>query len=302
MRYPQAGIFALGTPENDYLELDLNAGVPLDFLIRALVNLKSFHSEIGVNLVLAFRPSLWRDFQPGEYPTDAEDWVEPIVGQDGFIMPTTPHDAWVWISGQDRASVFDSVLEVRNAIFGIAEVATETTGWHYREGRDLTGFVDGTENPPLTTAPNIATVSPDQQGAASSILVFQKWSHDIPAWTSLHTHEQELVFGRSKADSIEMPDDVKPATSHVARTTVDREGEEMKIFRHNVAYGDTGDHGTLFVGFSSDQWRQMEMLRRMAGVDGIRDALTRFATPLSGAVYVAPSASVLSLYVKEDDD
>ncbi|MCO5216887.1 MAG: Dyp-type peroxidase [Thermomicrobiales bacterium] len=302
MRFPQAGIFAVGTPENDYLELDLLPGADLASLVKALVNLGSFRTEIGVNIVLAFKPSLWRYLHPDDLPVDAADWQEPIVGADGFTMPTTPHDAWVWVSGPDRATVFDTILEIRNVIDKIASVATEVTGWHYREGRDLTGFIDGTENPQLIQAPAIATVPADQPGAGSCILIFQKWRHDIAAWTGLTTKAQEDVIGRSKADSVEIPDDVKPPTSHVARTTVDRDGEEPKIFRHNVAYGDTGEHGTLFVGFSCDQWRQMEMLRRMAGVDGIRDALTRFTTPVSGAAYVVPSTSVLALYVQDDDD
>ena len=58
----------------------------------------------------------------------------------------------------------------------------------------------------------------------------------------------------------------------------------------------------MFVGFSQDQWRQFEMLRRMAGVDGTRDALTRFTTPLSGATYVIPSVHALADYLPQDDD
>ena len=53
------------------------------------------------------------------------------------------------------------------------------------------------------------------------------------------------------------------------------------------------DHGTLFVGFSCEQYRLSEMLRRMAGVDGMRDALTRYATPLTGAYYVVPAVEAL---------
>ena len=44
------------------------------------------------------------------------------------------------------------------------------------------------------------------------------------------------------------------------------------------------------------------MLRRMAGVDGTRDALTRFTTPLSGATYVIPSVHALADYLPQDDD
>lgn len=40
----------------------------------------------------------------------------------------------------------------------------------------------------------------------------------------------------------------------------------------------------------------------MAGVDGTRDALTRFTTPLSGATYVIPSVQALADYLPQDDD
>ena len=101
---------------------------------------------------------------------------------------------------------------------------------------------------------------------------------------------------------MELDDDVKPETSHVARTVVEVEGEEMEIFRRNTAYGTATDHGTVFVGFSVDQWRQETMLRRMAGVDGVRDALTRFTTPESGAWYFVPSVESLADFAPIDDE
>src|SRR5205807_8747479 len=53
-----------------------------------------------------------------------------------------------------------------------------------------------------------------------------------------------------------------------------------KIFRRNMPYGTVMAHGTMFVGFSSEQSRLSEMLRSMAGlVDGVRDSLTRYTRP-----------------------
>jgi putative iron-dependent peroxidase len=46
----------------------------------------------------------------------------------------------------------------------------------------------------------------------------------------------------------------------------------------------------MFVGFSSDQRRLEEMVENMAGLkDGVRDALTRYTRPTSGAYYFVPS-------------
>ena len=50
----------------------------------------------------------------------------------------------------------------------------------------------------------------------------------------LKVDAQENVMGRTKLESIELDDDVKPENAHVARTVVeDEEGEEMEILRHS---------------------------------------------------------------------
>jgi putative iron-dependent peroxidase len=61
------------------------------------------------------------------------------------------------------------------------------------------------------------------------------------------------VIGRTKADSIEIDEDIQPADSHVARTSIeDQNGDDLEIFRRNVPYGTVTEHGTMFVGFTSD--------------------------------------------------
>ena len=100
---------------------------------------------------------------------------------------------------------------------------------------------------------------------------------------------QEAVIGRRKADSVELED--KPPDSHVASTDQDTFG---KIFRRNMPYGTVSDHGTMFVGFSPEQRPLAAMLESMAGLtSGVRDALTRFTRPVSGAYYFVPSTESL---------
>src|SRR5437660_1108048 len=81
---------------------------------------------------------------------------------------------------------------------------------------DLTGFIDGTENPTLIDAPELAVIAEGEPGAGGTILLLQKWAHDADAWEALTDTEQELVIGRAKPDSVELED--KPADSHVAQT------------------------------------------------------------------------------------
>jgi porphyrinogen peroxidase len=96
-------------------------------------------------------------------------------------------------------------------------------------------------------------------------------------------------MGRTKDDSIELDD--KPDNSHVARTDQDEFG---KIFRRNTPYGTVTDHGTMFVGFCAQQRPLEAMLENMAGqTDGVRDELTVYTTPLTGAYYFVPSTQSL---------
>ncbi|MGY1602152.1 Dyp-type peroxidase [Geodermatophilus sp. SYSU D00815] len=300
---PQTGIFALGTPEHCYLELDLLPRVAPEELVRAVAALSGPLSTTGgVNLVVAFRPELWATVAPGEAPADAAGFDEPIRGPGGFAMPATQHDAWVWVAGGDRSAVFDNTRLVLDQLRDVADVAREVTGWLYHHDRDLTGFIDGTENPSLLEAPGVVAV-PEGPGAGSSVVLFQVWRHDTRAWESLGVGGQERAMGRTKADSIELDEDDMPPSAHVARTTVERDGVEYPIFRRNVAYGGVTDHGTAFVGFARDRWRMHEMLRRMAGADDrIRDGLTHWLVPLSGSYYTVPSVESLARFAPVDDD
>ncbi|MGZ4658795.1 MAG: Dyp-type peroxidase, partial [Blastococcus sp.] len=78
---------------------------------------------------------------------------------------------------------------------------------------------------------------------------------------------------------------------------------EKKIFRRNVAYGGVTEHGTVFVGFACERFRLHEMLRRMAGAtDRIRDGLTHWLVPLTGAYYTVPSVESLARYAPPAED
>ena len=302
MTSAQPGIFALGTTDHCYLELDLAAPDAAGAALGAAVGVvEELSTTGGVNVVIGVRPSIWaRIADPAQVPKGVADWTDDLVGPDGFTMPATPHDLWLWLSAGDRTAGFDAGRLAVERLQGAAVVRQETSGWLYHHDRDLTGFIDGTENPSLVEAPAIVAVPDGAPGAGSSVVLHQLWRHDTGRWEAEPVEVQERAMGRTKSDSIEF--DPLPADSHVARTTIEVDGEEKDIFRRNVAYGGVGDHGTVFVGFSLEQWRLAEMLRRMAGVgDGVRCALTRYLTPLTGAYYVVPSVTALEAFAPPDD-
>jgi porphyrinogen peroxidase len=286
MSAPQAGIFALGTSSHAYLEFDRSGGHQGRELVEAIASLREPRTTMGgVNLVAGFRPELWKEVVPDDAPEELEGFNEDLVGGDGFVMPATQHDAVLWISGSAYDVIFDVARQAIAELHAVAVAVEETSSWPYQHDRDLTGFIDGSENPSLIDAPELVLIPEGAQGAGGTILLLQKWAHDANEWESLPVAKQEQVIGRTKADSVELED--KASDSHVASTDQDEFG---KIFRRNMPYGTVTDHGTMFVGFSSAQAPLAKMLESMAGLAGdARDALTLYTRPLTGAYYFVPS-------------
>ena len=297
MHTPQSGIFALGTSSHAYLEFDVLNRKDAPELVRAISSLREPRTTIGgINLVVGFRPELWKQAQPKAAPSGIHGFNQNIVGVEDFAMPGTQHDAVLWLSGSAYDVVFDEAHQAIGALKGLATVAEETSSWPYQHDRDLTGFIDGSENPSLVVAPEVALIPEGSPGEGGTILLLQKWEHNTTAWESLSVPAQEKVMGRMKADSVEIEN--KAPDSHVASTDQDDFG---KVFRRNMPYGTVTKHGTMFVGFSADQNRLSKMLESMAGLKtGKRDALTRYTQPITGAYYFVPSTEMLRQ--PEDDE
>jgi porphyrinogen peroxidase len=294
---PQGGIFALGTASHAYLEFDARARGGGLALVEAVCSLREPRTTMGgVNLVAGFRPELWREVAPEDAPPNVEGFNHDVVGPDGFEMPATQHDAVLWLSGSAYDVIFDAARASIGELGDRASVAGETSSWPYRHDQDLTGFIDGTENPTLIDATEVALVPEGVPGEGGTVLLLQKWVHDAAAWESLPVAEQERVMGRTKLDSVELVD--RPDDSHVGSTDQERFGD---IFRRNTPYGTVTDHGTMFVGFAADQRRLSAMLESMAGITtGTRDALTRYTRPLTGAYYFVPSTESVRARIAAD--
>ena len=298
MSTPQVGIFSLGDASHSFLEFAMVAGAASKDAVSMIADMHGPRKTIeGVNFVVGFRPELWRAVAPADTPSDAASFEHELVGPDGYTIPATQADIFIWIAGASYDNVFDVATAVVDILKPIATPLREVTGWTYQHNRDLTGFQDGTENPTLVDAPDVALIPDGEPGAGGSILLFQLWKHDAAAWRALPVEAQERIVGRTKAESIEFDEGHMPADSHVTRTTLEEGGKELKIFRRNTPYGSVGDHGTVFVGFAKQQHRLQRMLERMAGIgDGVRDALTRFSIPLTGAYYFIPALSALARF------
>jgi putative iron-dependent peroxidase len=296
---PQPGIFAQGTRSHYHLEFDLRSGVADDAVVAALRGLREPSVTAGgSNIVVGFGPALWRRLRPADAPAALADFE--VIEGDGRRAPATQHDLWVWTHGTGEDVELDVARAVVVALAPVFDLAAEQPCFVYRDSRDLTGFIDGTENPPVEEAFDVALVPDGEAGAGGAFVLAQKWVHDLTKFHATSQHEQEGTIGRTKPDSVELDD--KPDTAHIARVVIEEDGEELELYRRSTPYGRVGELGLYFLAFSADPSRFTKMLHRMFGLtdDGLHDHLTDFTTPVSGAHYFAPSLDALDGILPSD--
>jgi putative iron-dependent peroxidase len=291
---PQPGIFAQGTRSHHLLELAVGPSATDGEIRAALAAVRQpTVTAGGINLVLGLGASLWHRLRRDDTPADLAPFPA-LDGLDGHTAPSTQGDVWVWVHGTGEDVVFDAARATVAALAPVAAVVLEQPGFVYHDSRDLTGFVDGSANPPLADAFEVACIPDGLPGAGGSHVLAQRWVHDLDGFHALPVAEQERVIGRTKPDSVELDDAHKPADAHIARVEIDLDGEEAEIYRRSVPYGRVGEMGLYFLAFSVEQRRFRVMLERMFGLaDGMRDRLTDFSRPNSGAYYFAPSMGAL---------
>lgn len=292
---PQPGIFAIGTRSHRHLEFDVDPTAADADLIGALDALREPNVAGGAsNMVIGFGADLWRRLSD-DPPADLGDF-QVVDGRDGLSAPATQHDIWVWVHGTGDDVLFDATTEITKVFAPVATLAHETDCFVYHDSRDLTGFIDGSANPPPSEAPAQACVPAGSPGAGGTHVIVQKWVHDLAAFHALDVADQEDVFGRRKADSESIPKPQRPANAHISLAEIhDADGEELEIYRRSTPWGSVGEKGLLFLGFSQERDRFVRMLDQIFGTDGreIRDRLLDFTTPVSGSFYFAPSLDEL---------
>jgi porphyrinogen peroxidase len=212
---------------------------------------------------------------------------------------STPGDLLFHIRAQRHDLCFALAAQIMKRLRRVVTVRDEVHGFKYLDVRDLLGFVDGTENPVGPAAADAVLIGDeDADFAGGGYVIVQKYLHDLQAWNDMTVEAQERAIGRTKLDDIELDDDVKPADSHVALTTiVEPDGTERQILRDNMPFGSVGrgEFGTYFIGYSRTPEVTERMLERMFLGDGTasHDRILDFSTAVTGTLFFVPSADLL---------
>ncbi|NOH78921.1 Dyp-type peroxidase [Vibrio sp. RE86] len=300
MSYPQSAILPEAGPFAQYtlLKVSQNPQAVLEQL-KALPELVSELNaqQPGAELTLsiAFTKAFWSKLN-AEMPAELIDF--PELGEGEVVAPSSDVDVLIHCHSNRHDLHFYLLRKFFAQVSENVSVVDETYGYRYLDSRDMTDFVDGTENPKEAQREEVAII-PQGEFAGGSYVMVQRFIHNLPSWNRLNVSAQEKVIGRTKPDSIEL-DDV-PAASHVGRVDIKEEGKGLKIVRHSLPYGSvSGEHGLLFIAYCNTLHNFKAMLESMYGVtDGKTDQLLRFTKAVTGAYFFAPSADMLqSLSVK----
>ncbi len=254
----------------------------------ALAELQKKFPDAALGGVISFGSDLWKQLSCGKGAGE----LKPFTPLGNGLAPATQRDLLVHILSQRHDINFTLAQAALKAFGDAITVEEETHGFRWTEERDLSGFVDGTENPQGDARPEVAAIpADDAEDAGGSYVLVQRYVHDLNIWNQMPVKAQENAMGRTKFDNQELPSDKRQPTSHLGRVDLKEEGKGLKILRQSLPYGTaSGEHGLLFIAYCARLHNIEQQLLSMFGdMDGKTDQLLRFSKPVTGSYYFAPS-------------
>jgi putative iron-dependent peroxidase len=272
----------------------------LDALLRAV---GTRAPDEALSCVVAFGADVWDRLFGSVRPRELHRFRELRSGP--RLAPSTPGDVFLHLRADDMGLCYELGAQIAAQLGDSVAPIDEVHGFRYFDERDLTGFVDGTENP--TGADSVAATivaDDDPAFAGGSYIMVQKYLHDLQGWHRLATEVQEGIIGRTKLDDIDLDDAIKPSFAHNVLTSIEENGEEVEILRHNMPFGNAGggEAGTYFIGYARSPRPMETMLENMVfGVPpGNYDRLLDFTHPVTGNLFFAPSLEFLAALADGD--
>jgi putative iron-dependent peroxidase len=212
----------------------------------------------------------------------------PRYSGPGFEVPATQTALWCWLRGDERGELVLRSREIQGQLARGFEAAGVIDAFRHGNGKDLSGYEDGTENPKGKKAIAAAVSDDPKTGMpGSSFVAVQQWVHDLERFNARSQKERDETIGRRLRDNKELAD--APASAHVKRTAQESFTPEAFVLRRSMPWADATRAGFVFVAFGRSLDAFEAQLKRMAGAeDGIVDALFTFTRPVTGAYYWCP--------------
>jgi len=292
------------TPAAIFLVVTVNPGPEAETAVRSLcADMANLLRAVGfrdlggrLSCIMSFGSGVWDRLFGELRPAELHPFREFRAG--ARLAIATPGDILFHIRGQRMDLCFELASQIMNQIGDHVAAADEVHGFGFFDQRDLLGFVDGTENPDGQAALDAVFVGDEDPGfAGGSYVIVQKYLHDLAAWNALPTETQERIIGRTKLTNVELDEAVKPSFAHNELTKIVENGEEIKIVRDNMPFGEVGkgDFGTYFIGYSRSPRTIEQMLENMfiGKPPGNYDRILDFSKAVTGNLFFAPTATFL---------
>ncbi len=293
MASPQSGILAAIPSNASYLSFERRAEASADD-VRQYLSMLGEQVD-GHEMVIGIGAPLVQ-FLGAEVP-GLKSCPAPALS--GIALPSTQSDLWIWLRRGDQGDLFHRSAHLVETLQAGFDLVHSVDGFKYGDCRDLTGYIDGTENPTGSDALAAAVQETGVKGLlGSSFVAVQQWQHDFSVFENMTQAHQDHTIGRRRSDNVELED--APPSAHVKRTAQEDFEPEAFVLRRSMPWRQGLEGGLQFVAFgrSFDAF-EAQLQRMMGGDDGIVDALFNISRPVTGEYYWCPpmSAGQLDLSV-----
>jgi putative iron-dependent peroxidase len=299
MPTPQPGVLPSGGPHACFLTFTVAGGSEPTVLSKAIQD--SFSSARALAktarllCTLGIGSELWDRLSPARRPAGLRPFR--AVTANGRVAPATGGDLFLQMTSSRHDLNLDLAMGLVRRLQSLATMTEEIHGFRYWDSRDLTGFIDGTENPKGKARAIAALIGEeDRLFAGGSYVAVQRYIHELERWRRLDDREQEQIIGRTKPGSVELAKAKKPKTAHISRVVIERDGAELQILRQSYPWGTVREAGLYFAAYTKSLDVFDLMLARMMGTtgDGLHDRLMEFTRAVTGATFFVPSLETLS--------
>jgi putative iron-dependent peroxidase len=298
----QSGIIAAGSPQALFITLNQVAkSVQSDSALvtlyqtiaklpEQLVQLQSQFPQAKLLMTVGFSSAFWDKLALTTRPAELAPFQKIENAQ--VTMPATDADLMLHIRSERHDVNYHLALTLFDALKPIFELDEMVHGFRYLDSRDLTGFVDGTENPEGDSRNCVALVANDGEFNNGSYIHLQKYHHDLSRWQKIAVKQQEDSYGRSKQENLEYASADKLNSAHTKRASVkDGNAKSIEILRHSLPFGDLAQSGLLFASYAASPDNFNMMLQSMCEIDeeNETDKILYVTSAKTGHAFYAPN-------------
>ncbi|BFM08885.1 Dyp-type peroxidase [Halioxenophilus aromaticivorans] len=215
----------------------------------------------------------------------------PEYQHQNLTLPSDQADLMLWLRAEGGSEAVGDLahraMRLRGLLANNFVEQSHCDAFNFN-GRDLSGYEDGTENPEGDKALSAAFVCEGEPGLlGASYVAVQPWQHSLMEFKQRSEAEQDDTIGRRIRDNEEF--DEAPESAHVKRAAQESFDPEAFMLRRSMPWVSGPRMGLVFVAFGKSFDAFNAIMQRMIGADdGIVDGLFTYSKPQGGGFYWCP--------------